>query len=94
MSDLEKFDIMWYIDKGELDSNGLMTREAAKKYAKTLPVRYTVIGWRAGTCESVFQFFAIGGNEVLEIPPGEKLPSLRKAVIMAQEERKRSRLEK
>jgi len=84
----EKFDIMWYGQGGELGSRGLMTKEAAEVYARTLEARDRIIGWKAGTCQSVFQFWALGNKEAMELPHKEEPPTGRIAAIKWQKARK------
>lgn len=88
MDSTEKFDIMWYGQGGELDSQGLMTKEAAEVYARTLEAQDRIIGWKAGTCQSVFQFWALGNEEAMELPHNEEPPTGRRAAIKCQKAKK------
>ncbi|KKM96384.1 hypothetical protein LCGC14_1178520 [marine sediment metagenome] len=84
----EEFDIMWYGSGGTPGSKGLMTKEAAEVYARTLEATDRVIGWKAGTCQSVFQFWALGNGEAMELPHNEEPPTGRRAAIKWQKARR------
>jgi hypothetical protein len=88
----EEFDIMRYAPGGDCFSKGLMTKESAEDYAKTLEATDRIIGWKSGTCQSVFQFWALGNEEAIEIPHNaEEPPTGRRAAIEWQKARKCSR---
>ena len=74
----EQYDLMHYPN---LAPQGLMTKEEAKEYAKTIPAGHYVIGWVHGTCQSVFQFWSPSRGHAMEIPHNEKPPEGRAAAI-------------
>lgn len=87
----EEFSIVRYAPKGGCSSKGLMTKESAEAYAKTLEATDRVIGWKVGTCQSVFQFWALGNGEAMELPHNEEPPTGRRAAIEWQKARKCSK---
>ena len=65
-----------------------MTKAEAEECAKDLSPGYRLIGWKAGTCQSVFQFWTPEEGLTIELPHAEKGPTGRTAALMVQAAKK------
>ena len=60
---------------------GLMTFAGAREHAKTLSAGDRIIGWKHGTCQSVFQFWLPSAGNPIELAHNVEPPTGRKAAI-------------
>jgi hypothetical protein len=60
---------------------GLMTFAEAREHAKTLSAGDRIIGWKHGTCQSVFQFWLPSAGNPVELAHNVEPPTGRKAAI-------------
>lgn len=73
-------------------SLGLMSKEEAREHAKTLSAGDRIIGWKHGTCRSVFQYWLPSAGTPVELAHNVEPPTGRKAAIEWTKQKKRKNL--